>query len=79
MRQELPLSNWVHNRLFEEVGAAIEMQQAPSAFWLMEEIDKALVMAHRRASNTIRAYEEHLSSKRDKKGRRKSAATAGRS
>lgn len=60
IRKDLPRGKWLHSRVFEEVDSAVELQMTPTAFWLLDRNDQALLLARRRVRATIEAYEDHL-------------------
>lgn len=63
IRKELPQGKWRNTRLFEDVSVAAEHDMIPSQLWQLSDGDQALLIAHSRASGTIRAYSDFLHQK----------------
>lgn len=60
IRKIVTPGKWGHNRILEEVNAALELQKMPSEFWAAQRTDQAYILAHHRAKSTMTAYEDYL-------------------
>ena len=67
IRKELPLSQWQHNRLFEDLSYCAEHGIPPLTFWGYAREEQAMLLAYFRAKGSIQAYEQLLAEKEAKK------------
>lgn len=69
MREEMGTGDWHSNKIFEEVGVALEHNLSPSQFWVLPENDRAYMVAFGRTKSTMEAYSHHVSEKASKRKR----------
>jgi hypothetical protein len=64
VRKKIEPGKWSHNRILEEVDAALNLQKMPSEFWQSARQDQAYILAHKRVKSTMTAFEEYLREKK---------------
>lgn len=67
IRERMPAGNWQNSKILEMVDAALAAGITPTRFLDLPIDDKALIIAHNRATRTMRAYDDFVASEAAKK------------
>jgi hypothetical protein len=70
MRKQIPSTPWRHNRVFEDVGVAIQSNRTPTEFWSLDHTDQAYMIAYFRTISTIESYKAEKEKERARRQRK---------